>query len=106
MTPKKTRGASSFDVTADECPRCHDLFMIPSTDPNGDIMNTPCPECAPNARGGARPGAGRPRRAVPLTVLTVRLEPEDAARFKEVCIAAGKTHAQWLADKIRRAKIK
>jgi hypothetical protein len=57
-------------------------------------------------RGGARPGAGRPCRPVKLTVITVRLEPEDAARFRAICIAAGKTHAQWLTEKIRREKMK
>jgi hypothetical protein len=57
-------------------------------------------------RGGARPGAGRPCRPVKLTVITVRLEPEDAARFRAICADRGQTHAQWLTDKIRRAKLK
>lgn len=35
--------------------------------------------------GGKRKGAGRKPRAVPLTAITVRLEPEDAERFREIC---------------------
>jgi hypothetical protein len=27
------------------CQKCHNQRMIPSDDPNGDVMNTPCPEC-------------------------------------------------------------
>ena len=28
-----------------KCPTCADLTMVPSDDPNGDVMNTPCPTC-------------------------------------------------------------
>lgn len=32
-------------LSAAKCPTCHDQRMIASDDPDGDIMNTPCPEC-------------------------------------------------------------
>jgi len=57
-------------------------------------------------RGGARPGAGRKPRAVPREAVTVRLEPEDAARLRDLCEAAGQSQADWITGKIRRAKIK
>lgn len=28
-----------------KCHNCDDLHMIPSYDPDGDVMNTPCPIC-------------------------------------------------------------
>jgi ssDNA-binding Zn-finger/Zn-ribbon topoisomerase 1 len=31
------------------CPKCHDQRMIPSDDPGGDVMNTPCPICNENS---------------------------------------------------------
>lgn len=40
---------------------------------------------AKNNRGGARPGAGRPRRDNPRTVVSMRIEPDIAEKFK--CIA-------------------
>lgn len=27
------------------CPVCHGLSMLPGTEPNDDVMNTPCPQC-------------------------------------------------------------
>lgn len=39
---------------AGECERCGGQFMVPSEDPDGDVMNTPCPECnefSPEYRG-------------------------------------------------------
>lgn len=27
------------------CPVCHGLSMLPGTEPNHDVMNTPCPQC-------------------------------------------------------------
>jgi hypothetical protein len=29
------------------CGNCGDLGMIPGTEPNDDVMNTPCPKCNP-----------------------------------------------------------
>jgi hypothetical protein len=36
------------EETADSiCDRCQGATMIPSDDPDGDVMNTPCPQCNP-----------------------------------------------------------
>ena len=35
----------NYIVDIVNCAVCGDLCMIPSDDPNGDIMNTPCPNC-------------------------------------------------------------
>ena len=32
-------------LAATPCSLCGGLTMIPSDDPDGDIMNTPCPKC-------------------------------------------------------------
>jgi hypothetical protein len=29
----------------EECPNCGGCYMVPSDDPDGDIANTPCPDC-------------------------------------------------------------
>ena len=31
--------------TNDDCSVCGGCFMIPGTEPNDDVMNTPCPKC-------------------------------------------------------------
>jgi hypothetical protein len=56
-------------------------------------------------RGGTRPGAGRKPRPVPREAVTVRLEPQDAAKLRSLCAAAGKSQADWIAGKIRQARI-
>lgn len=33
------------DLDPVNCARCGNLRMIPSTEPDGDVMNTPCPSC-------------------------------------------------------------
>jgi hypothetical protein len=51
-------------------------------------------------RGGARAGSGRKRRTVPRVPITVRLEPQDAERLRELCRAAGFSQAVWIARAI------
>lgn len=38
-----------------------------------------------STRGGRRKGAGRKPRETPLEAITVKVEPEHAARFREIC---------------------
>jgi hypothetical protein len=49
--------------------------------------------------GGFRPGAGRPRRAYPKRILSVKLEPEVLLAFKAKCKKLGMTQeaavTQW-----------
>ena len=47
--------------------------------------------------GGARANAGRKPRAIPREAITVRLEPEDAERFREICRKRGISQAQQVA---------
>ena len=54
-------------------------------------------------RGGARPGSGRKRRTVPRVPITVRLEPDDAERLRELCRAAGCSQAEWIAAAVNEA---
>ena len=48
-TCRHTTGCQLHDETegsgAPPCSLCGGLTMIPSDDPDGDIMNTPCPKC-------------------------------------------------------------
>jgi hypothetical protein len=53
-------------------------------------------------RGGKRPGAGRKPRAVPRKAVTIRLEPEDAARFLALCHEQGRSQSEQLTFWIRR----
>lgn len=55
-------------------------------------------------RGGARPGSGRKRRTVPRVPITVRLEPEDAERLRELCRTAGCSQADWISRAVKRAE--
>jgi hypothetical protein len=48
-------------------------------------------------RGGARAGSGRKRRITPRVPITVRLEPQDAERLRELCRTAGCSQADWIA---------
>jgi hypothetical protein len=52
-------------------------------------------------RGGARKGAGRKPRAIPRKAITVRLEPQDANRLRELCRAEELSQANWIAKQIR-----
>jgi hypothetical protein len=52
-------------------------------------------------QGGARPGSGRKPRQTPRKAITVRLEPQDAAKLKTICQTIGQSQAGWVAGKIR-----
>ena len=67
-------------------------------------VNYPDPMTHKPTRGGARPGAGRKPRDTPRDAITVRLEPEDAARLRDLCKAREVSQADWFAEKIRVAK--
>jgi predicted DNA-binding protein len=56
----------------------------------------------PETRGGARKGAGRKPRSVPLTAITVRIEPEAADKLKTICKASGKSQAAQITEWIRK----
>ena len=51
-------------------------------------------------RGGKRQGAGRKPRETPREAITVRLEPEDAAKMKAICKHLKLSHAKWMSQKI------
>lgn len=55
-------------------------------------------------RGGARKGAGRKPRDTPREAITVRLEPQDADKLRDLCQAREVSQADWITDKIRRAR--
>jgi hypothetical protein len=55
-------------------------------------------------RGGARAGAGRKPRETPREAVTVRLEPPDAAKLRDLCKAREISQADWITDKIRKAR--
>jgi len=57
----------------------------------------------PAKRGGARKGSGRKPRTVPRVPITVRLEPEDAARLRSLCRAAGCSQADWVAAAVNES---
>ena len=56
-------------------------------------------------RGGKREGAGRKPRETPREAITVRLEPQDAAKLRDLCKAREVSQADWIADKIRRSRL-
>ena len=51
--------------------------------------------------GGARKGAGRKPRTIPRKAITVKLEPQDANRLRELCHAEELSQANWIAKQIR-----
>lgn len=55
-------------------------------------------------RGGARDGAGRKPRDTPREAITVRLEPEHAAKLRDLCKARNVSQTEWVTDKIKRAR--
>ena len=55
-------------------------------------------------RGGKRKGAGRKPRAVPLEAITVRIKPEQADRFRDICKAEGRSQAAQIAEWIEHAR--
>lgn len=56
-------------------------------------------------RGGARPGAGRKPRDTPREAITVRIEPQDAAKLRDLCKARELSQADWITDKIRKSRL-
>jgi predicted HicB family RNase H-like nuclease len=56
-------------------------------------------------RGGARKGAGRKPRTIPRKSITVRLEPQDADRLRELCRAQELSQANWIAKQIRKENL-
>jgi predicted HicB family RNase H-like nuclease len=56
-------------------------------------------------RGGKREGAGRKPRDTPREAITVRLEPQDAAKLRDLCAAQEVSQADWITDKIRRSRL-
>jgi hypothetical protein len=58
------------------------------------------------SRGGVRPGAGRKPRQTPRKAITVRLEPQDAAKLKTICQTTGQSQAGWITGKIQAEVLK
>ena len=56
-------------------------------------------------RGGAREGAGRKPRNTPREAITVRIEPQDAAKLRDLCAARELSQAAWITDKIRKSRL-
>lgn len=56
-------------------------------------------------RGGARKGAGRKPRDTPREAITVRLEPQDAAKLRDLCAARELSQAHWITEKIRKSRL-
>ena len=57
-----------------------------------------------STRGGSREGAGRKPRDTPREAITVRLEPEHAAKLRDLCKAGNVSQAEWVTDKIKKAR--
>ena len=55
-------------------------------------------------RGGSREGAGRKPRDTPREAITVHLEPEHAAKLRDLCKARNVSQAEWVTDKIKRSR--
>lgn len=53
--------------------------------------------------GGARKGAGRKPRTTPRKSITVKLEPQEADKLRELCQAEELSQANWIAKQIRRS---
>ena len=72
------------------------------------VWRVPCinyEESMKAKRGGARQGAGRKPRDTPRKAITVRLEPQDAAKLRDLCKARELSQADWITDKIRRSRL-
>jgi hypothetical protein len=57
-------------------------------------------------RGGKREGAGRKPRKIPREAITVRLEPEHAAKLRDICKAHNVSQAAWVTEKIKKSRTK
>jgi hypothetical protein len=60
-------------------------------------------QCPPAKHGGTRPGAGRKPRTIKRKSITVRLEPQDADRLRELCRSEEMSQANWIAKQIRNS---
>ena len=56
-------------------------------------------------RGGKREGAGRKPLETPREAITVRLEPQDVAKMRNLCAAREMSQADWITEKIRRSRV-
>jgi hypothetical protein len=56
-------------------------------------------------RGGARKGSGRKPRDTPREAITVRLEPQDAAKLRDLCAARELSQADWITEKTRKSRL-
>jgi len=59
----------------------------------------------PTGRGGPNRGQGRKPRETPREAITVRLEPQDAAKLRDLCAVRGLSQADWITDKIRKSRL-
>jgi len=57
------------------------------------------------SHGGKRKGAGRKPRLEARETITIRIEPEHADKFRQICKAKGRSQAQQFAEWIKRARI-
>jgi hypothetical protein len=46
----------------------------------------------------------RQPRDTPREAITVRLEPQDAAKLRDLCKARNVSQAEWITDKIKNAR--
>ena len=56
---------------------------------------------AEQSRGGRREGAGRKPRNTPRKTISVKIEPEDAEKFRKLCAANQRSQAQQVTEWIR-----
>lgn len=52
-------------------------------------------------RGGAMPGAGRPRVKNPKKPVTVRMTDEDRKKAEKKAKAEGKSLSAWIVDRLK-----
>lgn len=64
----------------------------------------PSKKISKSHRGGKREGAGRKPRETPREAITVRLEPQDAGKLRDLCKARNVSQAEWVTDKIKKAR--
>lgn len=86
-------------VEHSKCAWCDEIVYAP---------NEVCEKCKSEyagGRGGKREGAGRKPRKTPREAITVRLEPQDAAKLRGLCKARGVSQADWITEKIRRSRL-
>ena len=55
--------------------------------------------------GGKRKGAGRKPRGIPKETITVRLEPEDSAKFRAICEVRENSQSQQITEFIKRSRL-